>query len=186
MHKKHIGTPAIDPTTQADDLMGDTSGLTGITVNKTQSDTAQDSGSVANTNIGSSKSTDVSEEKQPVSYQSDTMKDRAEDIATEEEDNPQLLRDYADNDIPPGNEGQQSNEERLSAEADNMMQKRMAPPSVSGEQSVSGDMPDPESDDDTLQNAQDMGMQLDEDDEHPQEIDIARDIDRAERALVEE
>ncbi len=58
-----------------------------------------------------------------------------------------------------------------------------APPSVQGEQSVSGDMPDPSSDDDTLANAQAMGFQLNETTEHPEEIDIARDIDKAEENI---
>ena len=49
-----------------------------------------------------------------------------------------------------------------------------------GEQSISGTTPDPESDDDTLQNAQDVGQQLGEDTEHPEELDIARDIDKGE------
>jgi len=54
-------------------------------------------------------------------------------------------------------------------------------PSNQDEHSISGTTP--ESDDDTLQNAQDMGQQLEEDVEHPQEIDIARDIDKAEEEL---
>lgn len=53
-------------------------------------------------------------------------------------------------------------------------------PEEAGEQSVSGDMPTPDSDDDTLANAKAVGTQLDEDEEHPEEIDIARDIDEAE------
>lgn len=53
-------------------------------------------------------------------------------------------------------------------------------PSVRGEQSVSGDMPNPASDDDTLANAQAMGFQLDEDSEHPKPLNMAGDFDRAE------
>lgn len=49
-----------------------------------------------------------------------------------------------------------------------------------GEQSVSGSTPDPESDDDTLENAHNMGLQLNEDDEHPQPLNLAADIDKAE------
>ncbi len=56
-------------------------------------------------------------------------------------------------------------------------------PSVQGEESVSGDMPDPESADDTLANAHAMGMQLDEDLEHPKPLDLAGDIDKAEEAF---
>lgn len=48
------------------------------------------------------------------------------------------------------------------------------------EESVSGSMPDPESDDDTLKNAQAVGMQAGESTEHPEELDIARDIDHGE------
>lgn len=58
-------------------------------------------------------------------------------------------------------------------------------PSVQGEESVSGDMPDPESADDTLMNAHAMGEQLDEDLEHPKPLDIAGDIDKAEEAFKE-
>lgn len=47
-------------------------------------------------------------------------------------------------------------------------------PEGKSEQAVSGSTPDPESDDDTLQNAQDVGLQLDEDEEHPKELNSAK------------
>lgn len=53
-------------------------------------------------------------------------------------------------------------------------------PDEAGEQSVSGDMPTPDSDDDTLANAQAVGTQTHEDPEHPEEVDIGRDVDEAE------
>jgi hypothetical protein len=53
-------------------------------------------------------------------------------------------------------------------------------PAIQGEESVSGLMPDPESDDDTLMNAHAVGEQLDEDLEHPKPLDIGRDINEAE------
>ena len=53
-------------------------------------------------------------------------------------------------------------------------------PEREDEQSVSGTMPDPESDDDTLKNAQQVGMQAGESTQHPEELDIARDIDKGE------
>jgi hypothetical protein len=53
---------------------------------------------------------------------------------------------------------------------------------VLGEQSVSGDMPDPSSDDDTLSNVHSVGQQLDEDVEHPQQLDVSRDEDLKEIA----
>lgn len=54
------------------------------------------------------------------------------------------------------------------------------------EESISGSTPDPESDDDMLQNAQDVGMQQEEDEEHPEEIDIARDMNNAEEEFKED
>jgi hypothetical protein len=54
-------------------------------------------------------------------------------------------------------------------------------PSITGEESVSGDTPDPESDDDTLENAHDVGLGLDEDYDDPQPLDIAKDVEEAER-----
>ena len=56
------------------------------------------------------------------------------------------------------------------------------PPSVKGEQSISGDMPHPESDDDTLLNSHQVGLRLDEDYENPQPLNIAADVDAAERS----
>jgi len=53
-------------------------------------------------------------------------------------------------------------------------------PNVKGEQSVSGTTPDPSSDDDTLANAHDMGIGLGEDAEHPQDLNIAKDMADAE------
>jgi hypothetical protein len=54
------------------------------------------------------------------------------------------------------------------------------PPEVLGELSVSGDMPDPESDDDTLLNSHEVGLRLDEDYENPQPLNIAEDVAMAE------
>ncbi|HVT01729.1 MAG TPA: hypothetical protein VHE53_05905 [Patescibacteria group bacterium] len=53
-------------------------------------------------------------------------------------------------------------------------------PERQDEQSVSGSMPDPESDDDTLKNAQDVDLQAGENTESPEEIDISRDVNKAE------
>ncbi len=54
-------------------------------------------------------------------------------------------------------------------------------PQREGEETISGHMSDIESDDVTLKNAQDVGFQLDEEEEHPKPLSIARDIDKAER-----
>ena len=53
-------------------------------------------------------------------------------------------------------------------------------PQIQGEESISGSMPDLESDDDTLKSAHEMGIGLSENYEHPKELDIAKDIDKAE------
>ncbi len=52
-----------------------------------------------------------------------------------------------------------------------------------GEMSVSGTMPDPEATEDTLTDVQSVGMQLDETTEKPEDIDIGRDVDKAEEYL---
>lgn len=57
-----------------------------------------------------------------------------------------------------------------------------ASPSILGEQSVSGDMTDPESDDDMLLNSHQVGLRLDEDEDNPQELNIAADVAAAERS----
>lgn len=59
-------------------------------------------------------------------------------------------------------------------------QPKASPPSFQDGQSISGSMPDPESDDDTLENAKNAGFQLNEDSEHPEAVDAGRDIDDAE------
>ena len=51
-------------------------------------------------------------------------------------------------------------------------------PEREDEMSVSGSMPDPESDDDVLKNAHDMGLQRGETfNSKPQELDLDRDLD---------
>lgn len=59
-------------------------------------------------------------------------------------------------------------------------------PENTGEEEASGTTPDPRSDDDTLQAAQQAGMQVGEDPEHPEPVDIARDVDRAEQRIKNE
>lgn len=56
-----------------------------------------------------------------------------------------------------------------------------APPHTVGEHTVSGSSPDPVSDDDTLRNSHEVGLRLDEDYEHPKELNIAADVAAAER-----
>ncbi len=53
-------------------------------------------------------------------------------------------------------------------------------PQEEGEESMSGTMAGLESDDDVLAAAHEMGIGLSEDYEHPKELNIARDIEKAE------
>lgn len=64
--------------------------------------------------------------------------------------------------------------------------KKRESPEEKDEESVSGSAPEPESDDDTLQNVKDVGMANDVDEEHPGEVDIGREIDKDEKDLWEE
>lgn len=67
------------------------------------------------------------------------------------------------------------------ADATNNTINESSPPSVLGEQSVSGEMADPESDDDTLLNAQHVGLQVGADYDNPQELNTAEDVAEGER-----
>jgi hypothetical protein len=55
-------------------------------------------------------------------------------------------------------------------------------PSERGNKSISGSTPALESDDDVLQNAHQMGIAPNADFEHPTELNIAKDINNAERS----
>ena len=48
------------------------------------------------------------------------------------------------------------------------------------DESLTGDMPALESDDDTLENAHDMGLYRKDDGEHPQELNLASEVQKAE------
>lgn len=52
-------------------------------------------------------------------------------------------------------------------------------PNVRGSESISGSTPGPESDDDVLQNAHEMGIAPDADLEHPTELNIEKDMSDA-------
>lgn len=148
--KNKIHTP-LDPTNDAGTMMGDTSGLTGISEDNTRND-------------------DLSEDTTPISHtMSDVMYKTS--LAT---------ADGTDDDAPelPDNEDPPSATPASTPTGNEELD--IASPDEVGEQSVSGDMPDPASDDDTLENAHNVGLRLNEDEEHPQELDIASDIDKAE------
>lgn len=62
-------------------------------------------------------------------------------------------------------------------QAEEKPDKKPLSPEREDEQSVSGTMPDPESDDDTLQNAHQMGLQRGETYDNAQELNLDRDLD---------
>ena len=61
-------------------------------------------------------------------------------------------------------------------------------PEIVGEQSISGSASDPEEveEEDTLEDVQDVGLYQDVDEEHPRELDIAKEIDKAEEHQLDQ
>jgi hypothetical protein len=146
-----VGQTPLDPTDNAQGLMNDTSGLTGI------------SKDTNNPNTPPHNNSPISQSMSDVNYSS------ALSAAAGTDDDEQSPPDSSSNTVSTPGSIPTGNEELDNASADE-----------SGEQSVSGDMPDPASDDDTLENAHAVGLRLNEDEEHPQELDIASDLDKAE------
>lgn len=148
-HDVDLGLP-IDPTTNPQSFMGDTYGLSGITVQQ-----------------NGQKNVDPLE------------LEKANSVFTSPQISTVTLK--------------QNKMKKIDTEVDNLLLEQMddsanetihaaTPPSVLGEQAVSGDMPDPESDDDTLLNSHQVGLRLDEDEENPQPLDIAADVMAAEKS----
>lgn len=69
---------------------------------------------------------------------------------------------------------------------DDQKHKSALDPNAVGDTDITGDNPDPESDDDTLQSAQDMGLYQDASDENPVEVGIDNQTNQAEREHQEE
>ena len=59
--------------------------------------------------------------------------------------------------------------------------KKVLSPQVLGETSMEGSMPDPESDDDVLANAHNMGLYEESDYEHPKEVGLGEEVDKDEQ-----
>ncbi len=168
----------LDPTRSGEDFVGDTTGMTGITTGKaektsrTPDDRAKDENK---THLPGGILENEDQAVKPTPSKSDLStagRDRLEDIASEPSDHDREVS-FEQLEPPP--------EDKKDTEA-NTSQAPYRHPSNQGEQSVSGTTPDPESDDDTLANAQEVGEQLNKDDEeeHPQELDLGSDIDKAE------
>lgn len=146
---KKVRTP-LDPTDDIGTMIGDTSGLTGVSNDYNSYDTPpKDTGKASHTQ---------SEYKRTVSRDVPSVASEAHVDVTDTP--PEATPDS----MPTGN--------KTLDEA--------SPPHVTGEQGLNATNPDPASDDDTLANAHNVGLRLDEDEEHPQELDIGSDIDKAE------
>lgn len=194
----------LNPTTNAADLFGDTSGLTGITQGSPQQTGAEPSEEMQDdsylrggkslnkqtnqTGIPKEAVSDKVYDENTFKGQSHVSRMRASDQAEEPDSDsePQVSSDSSNNDqavtvsFPTLSSETSTREDATNHRND--LTSPTATDAVEGEEWVGGDMPNVESDDDTLANAQMMGMQLGEDEEHPMELDIARDVDRAEQA----
>lgn len=151
---KKIKIPT-DPTADFEEMINDASGLTGITTNDGDENKNARDHDVAHVKDSSDYRNQVNEEAGFSTSNPDKTTNKMTDLGTS-----QNLHDDATN--------------------QNETLKEAYSPAVEGEQSISGDMPDPSSDDDVLQNAQNMGVAVGEDTEHPQTLDIAGDMDKAE------
>ncbi len=150
--KSNIKTP-LDPSGDFAEMINDTTGLPGITTNNKKNTPPQvvSSSNVATaSNFRYDKNMDTASDN----LKSSTSQEPKSPQKTEAEDNSSYLQ----------------NETLNSAYAD----------SVKSEQDISGTTSDPASDDDTLKSAQKMGLAQNEDEEHPQELNIGEDIDKSE------
>lgn len=227
--KKNEQRP-LDPTRSGGDLVGDTTGMTGITTGSSEQISATPNDKPKNENkehlpggIDTSYQTtpvgevpresidDIKYKKDAARGESQTYANNANDIASEVKggDNkpgekiidPDTINDTVDeflwsaisdkseNEADPTNIDIKNTSSLMDEETatgidinDNNNVGENSPSEL-GEQSISGTTPDPSSDDDTLENAHIMGEQMNEDEENPKEIDIARDIDEAEEDL---
>jgi hypothetical protein len=149
----------LDPSQNARDLFGDPTGLTGIT-----SDDKKDTGRRLSPELYNDEEYD----KSALRGMSQTKAAIAEDVASEDE--------TATTEVTTPSQVDSDAEPYLVNKKD-----------ASGNDSPGSDNNNTAgaaySQDDTLEVAHASGMQLDEDDEHPQELNIARDIDQAEESI---
>lgn len=226
---QHIDTTIperpVDPTRNAQDMFGDTSGMTGVTQGGLQQSSAEPSDRLRDTTeikggvienpthpspSGYPKSEVGNDEYKQAVQQGMSNEARAEatDTATEPSPTDQAAGEATSPTTPQDVEmtkggGSQMSDPTHSQE----LQTGVAPdlgkqldtkynetgdapyeqPENTGEEdAVGGTTPDVRTDDDTLEMAHRAGMQPDEDPEHPEPVDIARDVDRAERGIKNE
>lgn len=117
----------------------------------------------------------------PSSPQDDPLADPAQDdpsgMVSPSSATVQYKLDQNDTAVDPG-----LDHEDINADGNETIHEH-TPPHILGEQSASGDMPDPGSDDDTLNMSHQVGLRLDEDEENPQPLNIAADVAAAEKGL---
>jgi hypothetical protein len=152
LKKQQVGRPA-DPTLDPQSLMGDTTGLSGITA---QGPTPTQLPDVFGVD-------DDGDDLLSLSLQSNDVQDKLDST-------PQVNSQSYQNRVPLSDLDEGSNDTL----------QESSPPSVVGEQSVSGDMPDPEADDNVLDNAHQMGIGLDAGENNPKPLNIAADVAAAE------
>ncbi len=148
--KPPIGQTPLDPTDNAQGMMNDTTGMTGVSKDANNPNTPPPQGT-----------------EPGIRTWSEHKSKSNRDVPTQSEDSTVPISESpvtaTPGSTPTGNETLDD-----------------AAPHTVGEQGVNATNPDPASDDDTLANAQNVGLRLDEDEEHPQELDIGSDIDKAE------
>lgn len=182
----------IDPTKNAQDIFSDTSGLTGITTSSPKEGGADptekvpDSSNLPGTLVNEPQDQpeygipkEATSNKVYVKNARDGMSqeqgEKSDDVASETDLPSRLSENYSEpTSFDVSNQQYTTN-----------TTSQPSSPARYGEESVSGDMPTPQSDDDLLQNAQDVGTQIQEDPEHPEEVDIGRDVDKAEEKIWE-
>lgn len=149
--KPPVGQTPLNPTDNAQGVMNDTTGLTGVSKDANDPNTPPPPGTEPGIRTWSEHKSKINR-----------------DIPTHTKDPKVSIKGLpvspTPGSTPTGNET-----------LDNKTQ-----PHLEGEQSINASNPDPASDDDTLANAQNVGLRLDEDEEHPQELDVGSDIDKAE------
>lgn len=215
----HVPERPLDPTTNAQDMFGDTAGMTGVTQGGKQQSSAEPEERVRDTTMihggviqnpvqntaGGYPKSDVGTDEYNQQVQngmSSVTRSAATDDATEpsntanssltqpqpttpedieltKSDSSNTPNDQVVQTGIPSDFGKQTVSSPYTTTQDASYQQ----PENTGEQSASGTTPDPRSDDDALSMAQQAGFQINEDPEHPQPVDAARDIDTAEQSI---
>lgn len=155
----------LDPSSDAEEMMGDTSGLTGITRGGPQD------GFTTSDN-----------DKRALANRSDYRKEQDANMASEEDHPEKIATNTLGESEKTGvtvNAKDAAGDDSPHTDEINTVRAPFQQPENLGQQAANASMPDPTSDDDTLQNAQAVGTQMDEDDEHPEELGMGRDIDKA-------